>query len=50
LRPEALRNDFGAALPSPSLLGGFEEFLEFLPSRASSSATRPANTAINASH
>ena len=49
MRPEALRNDFGAGLPNPSLLGGLEEFLEFLPNRASNSATRPANTAINAS-
>ena len=49
LRPEALRNDFGAALLSPSLLGGLEEFLEFLPNRASNSATRPTNAAISAS-
>ena len=34
---------------NPSLLGGFEEFREFLPSRASSSATRPESSAINAS-
>ena len=44
MRPEGLRNDFGAGLPSPSLLGGLEEFLEFLPSRASNSATRPDPT------
>jgi len=49
LRPDARRNDFGAGLARPSLLGGFEEFREFFPSRASNSATRPANAAISAS-
>jgi len=49
LRPDARRNDFGAGLANPSLLGGLEEFREFFPNRASSSATRPANTAISAS-
>ena len=49
LRPEARRNDFGAGLASPPLLGGFQEFLEFLPSRVSNSATRLTNAAINAS-
>jgi len=49
LRADARRNDFGAGLANPSLLGGLEEFREFFPNRASSSATRPANTAISAS-
>ena len=38
-----------AGFANPSLLDGFEEFREFLPSRASSSATRPASSVINAS-
>ena len=43
------RDDFSAGLANPSLLGGFEEFREFFPSRASNSATRPAKAAISAS-
>jgi hypothetical protein len=35
-----LRNDFGAGLANPSELGGFDEFFDVCPSRASSSATR----------
>ena len=43
------RSDFGAGFARPSLLGGFEEFREFLPNRASNSATRTANAEISAS-
>jgi hypothetical protein len=39
----------GAGLAKWSPLGGFEEFREFLPNRASNSATWPANSAISAS-
>jgi hypothetical protein len=40
LRPLRLRSDFGAGLTNPSELGGFEEFFDVCPSRASSSAIR----------
>ena len=39
LRPVFFRSDFGAGLASPSDDGGLEEFREFWPSRARSSAT-----------
>ena len=38
LRPVFFRSDFGAGLASPSDDGGLEEFREFWPSRARSSA------------
>jgi hypothetical protein len=51
-----LRNDFGAGLANPSELGGFDEFFDVCPSRASSSATRtrirassPCNASISSS-
>jgi hypothetical protein len=42
LRPDRFRNDFGfgAGLSNPSELGGLEEFREFFPTCASSSAIR----------
>jgi hypothetical protein len=40
LRAPRLRSDFGAGLANPSELGGFEEFFEVCPSRASNSAIR----------
>ena len=39
LRPVFFRSDLGAGLPSPSEDGGLEEFFEFWPARAASSAT-----------
>jgi hypothetical protein len=38
LRPVFFRSDFGAGLPSPSEDDGLEEFFEFCPARAASSA------------
>jgi len=35
---ETRRSDLGAGLANPSWLGGFEEFFDVAPSRASSSA------------
>jgi hypothetical protein len=39
LRPVFVRSDFGTGLPSPSEDGGVEEFFEFCPACAASSAT-----------
>jgi len=43
-----LRSDVGAGLPGPSADGGLEEFREFVPTCASSSATRAFSTAFSA--
>jgi len=48
LRPEARRSDRGAGFTNASELGGFEEFCEFFPNRASNSPTRAANSATRA--
>lgn len=39
-RPLARRKDLGAGLAYPSDDGGFDEFREFFPTRASNSETR----------
>ncbi len=44
LRPDFPRSDFGACLARPSDDGGREEFREFAPSRARSSATSARST------
>ncbi len=49
LRPELRRNDRGGGFTNASELGGFDEFCEFLPSRASNWATRAAKAEISSS-
>jgi hypothetical protein len=49
LRPVFFRSDLGGGLTNASEDGGFDEFCEFLPSRASNSATRAVNAAITTS-
>src|SRR6266487_6704391 len=49
LRPVFFRSDFGAGLPSPSDEGGREEFFEFCPTRAASSATCSRRSAASPS-
>lgn len=48
-RPDLRRSDRGGGLDSPSELGGFDEFCEFFPSRASNSPIRAPNSAISRS-
>src|SRR5512135_194855 len=50
LRPERRRNDRGAGFPNPSDEGGFDEFQEFCPSLASSSATRSTSPPASCPH
>ena len=44
LRPDARRSDRGGGFTNASELGGFDEFCEFLPSRASNCVTRVENS------
>jgi len=48
LRPDGLRSDFADGFARPSLLGGVEEFFEFIPSRRSRSAIRASCSMIRA--